>query len=310
VAVIRLKRADFESSIKVSDEEVQKYYDQHKESILSPEKRKIRVVSFLLNEEQKKLPEEQKLAAKKALAEQADALSQAALQNAAAFDQLAREKGLAVQETQSFTLEQPDKLIAQEPALARQAFNLTPESPVGDVIEGNDGFYVIKLTSVEASRPLTLEEAKDRVQTELKDEKVRAAIQGKAKEVREEIDSAMQNGKDFIQAAEAVGYKPETPAPFALVNPGNNLDLARAMAIANVELNDNQTSKFLEDQDGGLIIHMLKREPIDEAKYAEYRKSAYAQQNSRYESIVIREWLKAELQKTGRPPFFNQGATG
>ena len=310
LAVIKLKNADFESSIKVSDEEVQKYYEQHKESILSPEKRKIQAVSFLLNDEQKKLPEEQKLAAKKLLAEQADALAQAALQNPAAFDQLAQQKGLPVQETQLFTLDQPDKIIAQEPGLARQAFNLTTESPVGDVIEGNDGFYVIKLTSVEASRPLTLEEAKDRVQTELKDEKVRAAIQAKAKEVREKIDSEMQNGKDFVQAAEAAGFKPEMPAPFALANPGNNLELARTMAMAGVELDDHQTSKFLEDQEGGLIVHMLKKEPIDEAKYAEYKKSEYAQQNNRYESIVVREWLKAELQKAGRPPFLNQGATG
>lgn len=201
-------------------------------------------------------------------------------------------------------------MIAQEPGLVRQAFNLTTENPVGDVIEGNGGFYVIKLTNVESSRPLTLEEAKDRVQRELNDEKLQTAIQAKAKEVREKIDAEMQNGKGFVEAAEAAGYKPETPAPFSLVNPGNNLELARTMAIANLELNDNQTSKFLEDQDGGLIIHMLKREPIDEAKYEEYKSTEYAQQNSRYESIVLREWLKAELQKAGRPPFINRGATG
>jgi len=310
LAVIRFKKADFESLIKVTDKEVQKYYDQHKETILSPEKRKIQVVSFLLSDEQKKLPEEQKLAAKRPLAEQADAFAQAALQNPATFDKLAREKGFTIQETQSFTLEQPDQLIAQESGLVRQAFNLTTENPVGDVIEGNGGFYVIKLTNVESSRPLTLEEAKDRVQRELKDEKLQTAIQAKAKEVREKIDAEMQNGKGFVEAAEAAGYKPETPAPFSLVNPGNNLELARTMAIANLELNDNQTSKFLEDQDGGLIIHMLKREPIDEAKYEEYKSTEYAQQNSRYESIVVREWLKAELQKAGRPPFLNRGATG
>jgi hypothetical protein len=55
---------------------------------------------------------------------------------------------------------------------------------------------------------------------------------------------------------------------------------------------------------------MIKKEPIDEAKYEEYKKTEYAQQNSRYASIVVREWLIAELQKAGRPPFFNRGATG
>ena len=32
LAVIRFKRADFESSIQVSDAEIQKYYDQHKDT--------------------------------------------------------------------------------------------------------------------------------------------------------------------------------------------------------------------------------------------------------------------------------------
>ena len=310
LAVIKLKKADFESTIQVSGDEVKKYYEQHKEALLSPERRKIQVVSFLLNDEQKKLPEEQKVAAKKTLAEQADAFAQAALQHPATFDQLAREKGGLIQETQPFTIEQPDKLIAHESGLDRQAFNLTMENPVGDVIEGNDGFHIIKLTNIEPSRPLTLEEAKDRVQTELKDEKVRTAIQAKAREVREKIDAEMQSGKDFLQAAEAAGCKPETPPPFALMNPGNNLELARTIAMNNIELDDKQTSKFLEDPDGGLIIHLIKKEPIDEAKYQEYKKAEYAQQSSRYESIVVREWLKAGLQKAGRPPLLNRGTTG
>jgi peptidyl-prolyl cis-trans isomerase D len=309
LAVIRFKKADFESSIKITDEDVRKYYDQHKDTILSPEKRKIQVVSFLLNDEQKKLPEEQKLAAKKPLAEQADALAQAALQNPAAFEKLVQEKGFIVQETKPFTVEKPDQLISQEPGLSRQAFILTTENPVGDVFEGNDGFYLIKLTNVEPSHPLTLEEAKDRIQRELKDEKVRAAIQTKAKEVREKIDAETQNGKDFVAAAQAAGCTPEIPAPFSLVQPGENLELARTMAIGNLELKDNQTSKFLADEDGGLIIHMLKREPISEAQYEGYKKKEYAQQNDRYESVVVREWLKAALQKAGRPPFLIQGPT-
>jgi peptidyl-prolyl cis-trans isomerase D len=310
LAVIRFRKADFAPTIKISDDEIKKYYDQHRETILSPEKRKIQMVSFLLNEEQKKLADEQKLTAKKSLAEQADAFDQAALQNPAAFAQLAQEKGIAVQETKSFTLKEPDKILAQEPGLVRQAFSLTTENPVGDVIEGNDGFYILKLAGVEPSRPLTLEEAKDQVQTELKDEKLQSAMQAKVAEVREKIDTEMRKGTSFVQAAEAAGYKAETPAPFALINAGDNLDLARTMAINSVELDENQTSKFLEDQDGGLIIHMLKKEPIDEAKYDEYKKKEFAQQNARYESIVVHEWLKAELQRAGQPPFLNRGTTG
>ncbi len=310
LAIIRFKRADFESAAQVTDAEIQKYYDQHKDTILSPEKRKIELVPFLLTDDQKKLPDEQKVAAKKPLAEAADSFAQAALQNPPTFAQIAKEKGFQVIQTQPFTLEQPDKVLSQDPALAHEAFNLTKDNPVSDVTEGTDGFYVMKLINIEASRPLMLAEAKDQIVAAIKEEKAQAAIQAKAKEVREKIDAEMQKGISFIQAAENAGYKPETPEPFALIDPGNNVELARFIAMNGVELGANETSKLLQDQNSALILHMISKEPIDEQKYAEFKKKEYTEQNSHYEKLAIREWLRTELQRAGRPPIFGQGATG
>ncbi|MBV8142329.1 MAG: SurA N-terminal domain-containing protein, partial [Verrucomicrobia bacterium] len=135
LAVIRFKRADFQPSIQVSDAEVQKYYDQHKDTILSPEKRKVELVSFLLSDDQKKLPEAEKVGAKKPLAEQADSFAQAALQNPSAFEQTAKEKGYQVVHSEPFTVQQPDKVLSQDPALAHEAFDLTKDNPVSDVTE-------------------------------------------------------------------------------------------------------------------------------------------------------------------------------
>jgi hypothetical protein len=310
LAVIRFKRSDFESSVQVSDADIQKYYDQHKDTILSPEKRKVELVSFLLNDDQKKLSDEQKTAAKKPLAEQADSFAQAALQNPSNFEQTAKEKGYQVVQTEPFTLEQPDKTLSTDPALAHEAFDLTKDNPISDVSEGTDGFYVMKLVNIDSSRPLTLIEAKDQIIVAIKDEKAQAAIQAKAKEIREKIDADVKKGISFVQAAENAGYKPETPDPFALMDPGKNVELARFIAMNGVELDTNETSKLLQDQNSALIIHVIGKEPIDDQKYAEFKKTEYAEQNSHYQKLAIREWLRVELQKAGRPPFFGQGATG
>src|SRR5260370_16697681 len=216
------------------------------------------------------------------------------MQNPATFDQAAQEKGIRIKQTESITQQQPDKAIAQEPALVRESFHLTTENPMSDVIEGKDGFYVMKLTKIEASRPLSLEEAKDKVVAAIKAEKVRNAIEAKAKEVREKIAVEMRSGADFVQAAEKAGYKPETPPPFAPVDPGSNAEIAAIMANNSVDLAQGGTSKLLENRDGGLIIHMLNKEPIHEQKYDQYKKAEYAQQKNRYETIAVREWLKLE----------------
>ena len=151
---------------------------------------------------------------KKPLAEQADSFAQAALQNPATFEQTAKEKGLQIVQTEPFSPERPDKALSQDPALVREAFNLSKENPISDVTEGTDGFYVMKLTNIEPSRPLTLVEAKDRIISTIKEEKAQAAIQAKAKELKEKIDADKQKGISFVQAAQDAGYKPQTPEAF------------------------------------------------------------------------------------------------
>jgi peptidyl-prolyl cis-trans isomerase D len=269
----------------------------------------VEIVSFKPVEDQKKLSDDQKVAAMKPLAQQADAFAQAVLQNPGNFDQIAKEKGLNVIRTDPFTLDKPDKAIAGDPALVRQAFNLTKENPVSDVIEAPDGFWVIKLINIDASRPLTLAEAKDQIITAIKEQKAQAAIQAKANELRGKIDADMKKGVGFVQAAESAGAKVETPEPFSLADPGKNADIARLIAANGANPEPNETLKLLEDKAGAMLVHVLKIEPVDQQKYEEYKKTEFAAQNAGYERIAVREWLRGELQKAGQPPIFGQGAS-
>jgi SurA N-terminal domain/PPIC-type PPIASE domain len=309
LAIVRFNRADFESAIQVTDDDIQKYYNQRKGTLLSPERRTVEMVSFELTEDQKKLPNNQKVAVMKPLAQQADSFAQAVLQNPGNFDQIAKEKGLNVVRTDSFTFDKPDKTIAGDAALVRQVFNLSKENPVSDVIEGPDGFSVMKLVDIDASRPLTLAEAKDQIITAIKEQKAQAAIQAKANELRGKVDADMKKGVGFVQAAESAGAKVETPEPFALADPGKSADIAQLIAANGANPEPNETLKLLEDKGGAMLVHVLKIEPVDQQKYEEYKKTEFAAQNAGYERIAVREWLRVELQKAGRPPIFGQGAS-
>ncbi len=154
-------------------------------------------------------------------------------------------------------------------------------------------------------------EAKDQIVAAIKEEKAQAAIQAKAKEVREKIDAEMQKGASVsCRPPKMAGYKPETPPPFALIDPGTNVELARFIAMNGVELDRQRDFKTFAGSELGIDHSHDCKEPIDEQKYAEFKKTEYAQQNSHYEKLAIREWLRVELQRAGRPPIFGQGATG
>jgi peptidyl-prolyl cis-trans isomerase D len=307
LAIIRFKNSDFESSVQVSDDEAKRFYEERKSTFQSPEKRKVQLVALTLPEDQKKLPEDQKITAKKPLSEKADAFAQIALQDPKAFEQAAKNKGLEVRQTDFFTQTAPDKALLVDPALIRQAFNLTNENPVSDVIEGSDGYYVLKLVQVEPSKQLTFDEAKDQVITQLKSQKVAAALQAKAKEVRDKILS--DKDADFVKAAEKAGYKAETPAPFALGDENADRNLRVSLLMNKVDLGEGATSKLITDQDGGFIVHVIKKDPVDEKKYEEYKKAEYGPANDQYAAAIFSEWLKVEQQRAG-VPLSRQGRNG
>src|SRR5215813_6729576 len=75
VSVIRFHSADFDKDIKISDEDVQKYYDAHKAELKSDEKRKVEFVQLTLNEEEKKLTGKERIEALQKLADRATAFT-------------------------------------------------------------------------------------------------------------------------------------------------------------------------------------------------------------------------------------------
>src|ERR1700682_1073819 len=54
-SVIRVRASDFAKEVKVTDEDIQKYFESHKNALKTEEKRKVEFIALALNEEQKKL---------------------------------------------------------------------------------------------------------------------------------------------------------------------------------------------------------------------------------------------------------------
>jgi hypothetical protein len=76
-----------------------------------------------------------------------------------------------------------------------------------------------------------------------------------------------------------------------------------------VDLDEGATSKLITDQNGGFIVHVIKKDPVDEKKYEEYKKAEYGQANDQYAAAIFSEWLKVEQQRAGVPPS-RQGRNG
>jgi hypothetical protein len=293
LAVVSFKAADLKDNHDFPDAAVNTYYQDHGGRYELPEKRKIEYVAFTLTDNQKKLADKEKQGVLKSLADSAETFQQAVAEHPDDFDKQAKEKDLNVEQTGMFTSDEPDPLIAKEQGLSRAAINLSKEQPVTDVIQGTDGFFVAKLTDVDPAHVAPLTDVRGQVVAAMKADAVRA-----------DILKEMKTGATFSDAAKKAGVTPETPPAFSLADPGKEEAIVGLIRDNGLDLAPGDTSDILSQGQDSVFIHLLSTEPIDEAKYAEFKKTQFPQFSQMFAArVVFQEWLRVELKKAGGSPL-------
>lgn len=308
VAVVRLRTEDFAKDLKITDEEIAKYYEAHKAQLKSDEKRKVEFVSFALNDEEKKLTGKARVDALQKLADRANDFTQGLLDKTVKFSDVAAKFQTPVRATGEFTAASPDPQL-NDPQLAQAAFLLTPQEPRSDAIQAADGFYALNLTGITEAKPLTLEEAKSKITEAIKTERTHEMASNKGAQIANQIREAMKSGTPLEKVAQDNGAKLDRIPPFALMDPPAALEKGKEprneapdlpmLKNAVSELGPAEVSDFIPTPDGGLVAILEKREPVDPAAYQQ-GKVAFDQRYLRSKrSVVFYEWLRDRRQAAG-----------
>ena len=310
VTVIRFRSGDFDKDIKVSDEDVQKYYDAHKAELKTDEKRKVQFVQLGLTEEQKKLTGKDRIDALQKLADRATDFTQALLEKDAAFKQSAEKFQLPVHETGEFTAASSDPELKADPQLSAAAFKLSVQEPNSDPVQVADGFYILHLTGTSEPRPLTLEEAKPKIVEALKKSRSRELMSTKGAELVQQIREATKSGQSLEATIQKAGAKPEKIPPFSLIEEEKTkpegkepkkdepADLA-AIKDAVAFLNAGEMSDFSPWGENGFIAVLEKREPFTDANAGEKKAAFEKRILDNKQRIVLYEWLHERQQAAG-----------
>src|SRR5215470_134699 len=207
VSVIRFRSTDFDKDIKITDEDVQKYYDAHKAELKTDEKRKVEFVQLTLSEEEKKWAGKERIEALQKLADRATDFTQALLEKGADFKQAAAKSQLPVHETAEFIAAEPDPQLKVDPKLGAAAFKLSVQEPNSDPVQVADGFYILHLTGRTEAQPFTLEQAKPKIVDALKKTRVRELMSTKSSELVQQLREAKISGQPLDAAVEKAGLK-------------------------------------------------------------------------------------------------------
>jgi hypothetical protein len=313
VAVVRLREEDFQKDAKISDEDVAKYYEAHKEQLKSEEKRKVEFVAFALSEEEKKLTGKDRKDPLQKVADRANDFTQALLEKDAKFEEIASRFQTPVTATEEFTTAAPDPKLAANPQLTQYAFQLTAQAPFSDPIQGPDGFYVLHLLASTESHPLTLEEAKPKIAETLKSERARELLTHKGAEIARQLREALKSGTPLEKVAEQNGLKLErissvslaelpTPDKPKLEKPKDEAPDLPMIKSTVSGLNPGEVTDFVPVAQGGVVAVLEKRAPADPSGYAEAKTQFETRYLFQRRGIAFIEWLRDRRREAGVLP--------
>ena len=307
VAVVRFREADFEKDVKITDEDIAKYYEAHKAELKTEEKRKVEFATFTLSDEEKKLAGKEKVDALQKVANRANDFVQALLEKGAMFPEVAAKFNVPVAPTGEFTAKAPDPQLAPVAQLTQYAFQLKQEEPFSDAIQGPEAFYVLHLLGVTPARPLTLDEAKPKIVDALKKERVRQLVASKGADVARIIREATKAGTPLDKALAQSGLQAERIEPFSIVeNPPPKPEEAKdkkpdapdlpMIKSAVREMNPGDSSEFVPTQGGGLVAVLEKRDPADPGGYDQAKANFDKNYLQSKRMAVFDDWLQDRRQ--------------
>jgi peptidyl-prolyl cis-trans isomerase D len=180
---------------------------------------------------------------------------------------------------------------------------LTQQEPNSDPIQSADGFCILHLAGIVEARPLTLDEAKQRIVDEIKNNRAREMVMTKGHSASQTLREGvkLKQPLQFI-LEKAGGLKADKVEPFAIAdladekNPPDKLknEPADMVTIKNItaQLQPGDVSDFVPSADGGLIVLLEKRDPPDPAKYEQNKATFEARVRDNQQEFVFLEWLR------------------
>jgi hypothetical protein len=294
---VRFERNSVSEKIEITADEVAAIHQQNQAALLTNETRGARCVVFALPADFKSEGKE-KVDALQKLANSASEFTDGLARAESSFEQLAAKAGAKIVQLASFERSGESAPVPAEAldkdtmsVIAPAAFLLPKVGAASDVIQSGDAFYVLELTAVNAARTLTLEEARPRIEAQLRTQKADQIFTAGATSAANAIRAAVAAGKTFDEAAAAQNLKVEKLTNIVAADEATPRE-DQAIAGATLLLKEGQVSNVEPAPWGAFVAQLQTRGPVDQkifsTREAQIRESLL--RNKR--DFLFMEWLR------------------
>lgn len=229
----------------VTDADIQKYYDENKDNLLTDEKRGLTLIKFSPPAEAEGMTNEAKAQQRLDFNNRVNEIYAQLAEDESRFAELA--KGLAtdpankfpitVEEVPAFARISPPESLKDKTELLDDLFSGARSIEAGVAVsvpfpQQEGGYLLFKLTQVVKPVGLTLDEAKEQIKTALTNQKANLLVNEAATAARAKILEALEAGKPAAEAAKAAGVELKPLPPFSLSEPPAKVEGADALVAA------------------------------------------------------------------------------
>ena len=183
---------------------------------------------------------------------------------------LAKAGGMTVAVTPPFSRDEPPKELDVRLDFAKTAFGLTADEPISAPITGENAVYVIALGKKLASEIPPLDQIRAEVTRDYNFVESVMAARKAGTEFHHTATNGLAAGKTFSALCAAANLRPVLPPPLSLST------RTAAEIESHVSLNQfkqaafttppGKLSPFTPDSDGGFLVFVQSKLPLDEAK--------------------------------------------
>jgi len=180
-----------------------------------------------------------------------------------------------------------------------------PVPPFSDAIECPDGCYVLEYLDSKPSRLPDFAEVKEEVINRLKTERRYDATVQQGRNALAKVQSLMATGKTFSNVCAELGLKTDTYGPFTADDQDFAAPAASRIQQACLGMPTGTVSEFITTATGGLFFFLRERHPPEPAAFEANRLRVTQEVLMRNRRALYESWLESLLQEEqvnfGRP---------
>jgi len=317
--VLRFDRNAEAEAVKVTDEDVKKYYEENQDDLKSEPKRGFDYVKFIPKPVAEDATNEVKAKANLAFANAVNRAYADLAGDQSNFPNLAKQY---VGEKADFTAESgnlepfarteaPEMLKGNEEALGAIFSGAKQAGEVSVPIQTDGGaYFVFHFSKSVEPAPLTLEQATSAIKEVLTSTKSNRAANDAASAAHAKLSEAIKAGKSFADAAKDLGLKTETLPSFSQAEPLADRPDAAAIATAVGGLRAGELSAVSERPagEGYFVAHVDKLEIYKDAEAQAKKDALLASIKNQTDRTLFTSWFNQRRSESGseRPMIGNQ----